>query len=81
MLAVPARADESAALYQASWAGLPAGELRLSLRDDPAAYRGEIVIPHHNQNAASPKTVTQSPRDPLTASAQPRRLSIVDTTR
>ena len=44
MLAVPARADESAALYQASWAGLPAGELRLTLRDDPAAYRGEIVI-------------------------------------
>ena len=44
VLAVPARADESAALYQASWAGLPAGELRLSLRDDPAAYRGEIVI-------------------------------------
>src|SRR5712691_568665 len=39
-----ADADETAALYQASWAGLPAGELRLTLRDDPTAYRGEIVI-------------------------------------
>jgi hypothetical protein len=39
-----AHADETAALYQASWAGLPAGEIRLTLRDDPAAYRGEIVI-------------------------------------
>jgi uncharacterized protein DUF3108 len=39
-----AQADETAALYQASWAGLPAGELRLTLRDDPASYRGEIVI-------------------------------------
>jgi hypothetical protein len=39
-----AHADETAALYQASWAGLPAGEIRLTLRDDPAVYRGEIVI-------------------------------------
>jgi Protein of unknown function (DUF3108) len=39
-----ARADETAALYQAYWAGLPAGEIRLTLRDDPAAYRGEIMI-------------------------------------
>lgn len=39
-----AHADETAALYQASWAGLPAGEIRLTLRDDTSAYRGEIVI-------------------------------------
>jgi hypothetical protein len=39
-----AHADETAALYRANWAGLPAGEIRLTLRDDPAAYRGEIVI-------------------------------------
>ena len=44
MLAGSAKADESAALYHAYWAGLPAGELRLTLRDDPAAYRGEILI-------------------------------------
>ena len=44
LVTLPARAEEAAALYQASWAGLPAGELRLTLRDDPAAYRGEIVI-------------------------------------
>jgi hypothetical protein len=39
-----ARGDEIAALYRASWAGLPAGEIRLSLHDDPAAYRAEIAI-------------------------------------
>jgi hypothetical protein len=39
-----AGASENAALYQASWAGMPAGEIRLTLRDDPAAYRAEIVI-------------------------------------
>lgn len=39
-----AQADEIAALYQAYWAGLPAGEIRLTLRDDPAAYRDEIAI-------------------------------------
>ncbi len=44
MLTSSAQAEETAALYQAYWAGLPAGELRLTLRDDPAAYRGEIVI-------------------------------------
>ncbi len=43
-LAHPARADEIAALYQAYWAGLPTGEIRLILRDDPAAYRDEIAI-------------------------------------
>lgn len=43
-LAHGARADEVAALYQAYWAGLPAGEIRLTLGDDPAAYRDEIAI-------------------------------------
>jgi Protein of unknown function (DUF3108) len=38
-----AQAEETA-LYQAYWAGLPAGEIRLTLRDDSAAYRGEIQI-------------------------------------
>src|SRR5439155_23328351 len=40
----PASADEVGALYQAYWAGLPAGEIRLTLRDEPDAYRGEIAI-------------------------------------
>src|SRR4029077_11988174 len=39
-----AQAGESAAIYDASWAGLPAGEIRLTLRDDAAAYKDEIVI-------------------------------------
>jgi hypothetical protein len=39
-----AQADESAALYQVYWAGMPAGEIRLTLRDDPAGYRDEIEI-------------------------------------
>jgi hypothetical protein len=39
-----AQAGESAALYQVSWAGMPAGEIRLTLRDDAAAYRDEIQI-------------------------------------
>jgi len=39
-----AQADETAALYQAYWAGLPAGEVRLTLRDEPVAYQAEITI-------------------------------------
>jgi hypothetical protein len=39
-----AQADEVAAFYEASWAGMPAGEIRLTLREDPAAYRDEIAI-------------------------------------
>jgi hypothetical protein len=50
-----AEADENAALYQASWAGMPAGEIRLTLRDDPAAYRAEIVI----RSAGLPSLVTR----------------------
>lgn len=39
------RADEVSALYQAYWAGMPAGEIRLTLRDDdPGSYRDEIAI-------------------------------------
>ncbi len=44
LVAGSAQAGETAALYQAYWAGLPAGELRLTLRNDPAAYRDEILI-------------------------------------
>src|SRR5438270_9416283 len=36
--------EEVAALYQAYWAGVPAGEIRLKLRDDPAGYRDEITV-------------------------------------
>jgi hypothetical protein len=36
--------EEAAALYQAYWAGVPAGEIRLSLRDDAASYRAEIAV-------------------------------------
>jgi hypothetical protein len=37
-------AAETAALYHAYWAGLPAGDIRLVLRDDPTGYRDEIAI-------------------------------------
>ena len=37
-------AAETAGLYQAYWAGLPAGDIRLILRDDPTGYRDEIAI-------------------------------------
>jgi uncharacterized protein DUF3108 len=40
----PAWGAETAALYSVSWAGLPAGELRLTLDDDAASYRSEIAI-------------------------------------
>ncbi|HTT80492.1 MAG TPA: DUF3108 domain-containing protein [Stellaceae bacterium] len=43
-LPLPAAAAEVAALYQADWAGLPAGEIRLALRDSPGTYRDEIAI-------------------------------------
>jgi hypothetical protein len=39
-----ARADDVSALYQASWAGLPAAHISLSLREAPGAYRNEIAI-------------------------------------
>src|ERR1700716_3061647 len=40
----PAFGAETAALYRAYWAGLPAGDIRLVLLDDPAGYRDEIAI-------------------------------------
>ena len=39
-----ALASETAALYQAYWAGLPAGDIKLVLQDDPGGYRDEIAI-------------------------------------
>jgi hypothetical protein len=39
-----ATADEASALYSVYWAGLPAGDIKLTLRDDPAGYRDEIEI-------------------------------------
>jgi Protein of unknown function (DUF3108) len=39
-----ASADEASAVYRVYWAGLPAGDIRLTLRDDPSGYRDEIQI-------------------------------------
>jgi hypothetical protein len=39
-----ARADDIVAIYHASWAGLPAAHIRLTLHDDPDGYRDEIAI-------------------------------------
>lgn len=51
-----ARADEVSALYQAYWAGMPAGEIRLTLRDDDhGAYRDEIAI----RSEGFPRLVTR----------------------
>jgi len=46
LLALSPRADggEMAALYRAYWAGLSAGEVRLSLDDEGAGYRDEIAM-------------------------------------
>lgn len=44
LLARGAAAGEVAALYRAYWAGLPAGEISLALRDDGTGYRDEITI-------------------------------------
>jgi hypothetical protein len=43
-IAASARADDIVAVYAAYWAGLPAGEIRLTLHDGAAAYRDEIDI-------------------------------------
>lgn len=40
----PARAEQIVALYSAYWAGLPAGQIRLSLDDGKAGYDDRIVI-------------------------------------
>ena len=42
--AAPAHAGEVVAVYAAYWAGLPAAEIRLRLRDGDAAYHDEIEI-------------------------------------
>jgi hypothetical protein len=39
-----AAAADAAALYQAYWAGMPAGEIRLALHDEADLYRDEIEI-------------------------------------
>jgi hypothetical protein len=45
LLAAPAaRAEDAAACYDASWAGVPAGELRLTVHDGPDGYRNEIDV-------------------------------------
>jgi hypothetical protein len=44
-LAAPAaHAEDAAACYDASWAGVPAAKLRLSVHDGPDGYRNEIGI-------------------------------------
>src|SRR6059058_2562002 len=45
---------ETAGLYQAYWAGLSAGDIRLVLRDDPSGYRDEIAI----RSAGLPRLIT-----------------------
>jgi hypothetical protein len=45
LLAAPAaRAEDAAACYGASWAGVPAGELRLAVHDGPDGYRNTIGV-------------------------------------
>lgn len=44
LLTAPARAEDAAACYDASWAGIPAGELRLAVHDGPEGYRNEIEL-------------------------------------
>ncbi len=38
------QAEELAAYYRATWAGLPAAEVRLSLDGTPASYRDQILV-------------------------------------
>jgi hypothetical protein len=51
----PARADEVSALYQAYWAGMPAGQIRLTLREASGTYREEISI----RSEGLPRVVTR----------------------
>lgn len=45
LLAAPAvHAEDAAACYDASWAGVPAAELRLAVHDGPDGYRNDIAI-------------------------------------
>jgi hypothetical protein len=52
---MPVAAEEVAAFYQVYWAGLPAGEIRLTLRDAAAAYRDQIDI----RSEGLPRIVTR----------------------
>ena len=39
-----ASAGETAAVYRVYWAGLPAGDIKLALHDEPSGYRDEIQV-------------------------------------
>jgi hypothetical protein len=51
----PAKAEEITALYQAYWAGMPAGEIRLSVNDSGNTYRNRIDI----RSEGLPRLVTR----------------------
>lgn len=44
MMSAAARADDVSALYNATWAGLPAAKISLSLHDGGGAYRDQITV-------------------------------------
>jgi hypothetical protein len=52
--AAPACAEDFTALYNATWAGMPAAQIRFAALDDPAGYRNEIAI----QTAGLPNLLT-----------------------
>jgi hypothetical protein len=56
LLATPTavRAADYTALYTATWAGLPAAQIRLTLHDEPGSYRDEIAV----TSEALPRLVT-----------------------
>jgi hypothetical protein len=43
-VAPPAQADEISGVYDASWAGLDAAEIRITLRENAGAYRNDIEV-------------------------------------
>ena len=65
--AQPARAEDVGALYSAYWAGLPAGDIRLVLRDDAGVYRNEIEI----RTTGLPRLVTRFQGSASAAGRQP----------
>jgi hypothetical protein len=54
-LSTAAQADDISALYSATWAGLPAAHIRLTLHEGPDGYRNEIAI----SSEALPHLVTR----------------------
>src|SRR6204780_2074003 len=54
MLGFAARGEEINALYQATYAGLPAGEARFSFTGDGGSYRGRNAV----ESAELPRLVT-----------------------